>query len=217
MEKSENIEKAFDWIQFTDVIKWPILIIVGILIFRRPIVDLINRITKVGYGNKSIVAKQQITASVKKSEEISHIDRIVGLFRPETIEMFREAVSKETEVSKLKTPDEQIERLTNYSSLLYIMRHFDIVYNNIFGSQIRILEYVNSHSGQTVQALEFFYENAKKYHPKFYENYSYEEYLNFLFDFNLIIEENGVVNITILGIDFLKYLTESNKDVNKLY
>ncbi|WPR76026.1 hypothetical protein [Algoriphagus sp. NG3] len=217
MEQTENTENLFDWIQLADTIKWPVLIIVGLLIFRKPIFDLINRITKVGYGNKSIEAKQQITASEKKSEEISHIDRLVGLFRPETIEMFREAVAKETEVSKLKTPDEQIERLTNYSCLMYIMRHFDIVYNNIFGSQIRILEYVNSHSRETQRSIEFFYENAKKSHPKFYENYSYEEYLNFLFDFNLLREDGGILAITILGVDFLKYLTESNKDVNKWY
>lgn len=217
MEQKENIEKVFDWIQLVDTIKWPILIIIGLLIFRKPIIDLINRITKVGYGSKSIEAKQQITASEKKSEEISHIDRVVGLFRPETIETFREEVSKETEVSKLKTDEEKIERLTNYGSLLYIMRHFDILYNNIFGSQIRILEYVNSHSQITHESIKFIYENAKKNHPKFYDDYSYDEYLNFLFAYTLIREDDGILNITILGIDFLKYLTESNKDVNKLY
>lgn len=217
MEQTESIEKAFDWIELADTIKWPILIIIGLLIFRKPIIDLINRITKVGYGSKSIEANQQITASEKKSEEISHIDRVVGLFRPETIEMFREEVSKETEVSNLKTSDEKIERLTNYSSLLYIMRHFDNLYNNIFGSQIRILEYINSHSQITRESTKFIYENAKKNNPKFYENYSYNNYLNFLFDYILIREDDGILNITILGVDFLKYLTESNKNVNKLY
>ena len=217
MEQKENIETAFDWIELVNTIKWPILVIIALLIFRRPIIDLINRITKVGYGSKSIEANQQITASEKKSEEISHIDRAVGLFRPETIETFREEVAKETEVAKLKTSNEKIERLTNYGSLLYIMRHFDILYNNIFGSQIRILEYVNSHSQITPESVKFVYENAKKNHPKFYENYSYDEYLNFLFAYNLIRVDDGILNITILGLDFLKYLTESNKDVNKFY
>lgn len=217
MENLDKIEAPFDWIQLIDTLKWPFLIIICLLIFRRPLVDLINRITKVGYGSKSFEANQQTTASEKKSEEISQIDRVVGLFRPETIEMFREAVSNEAEVSRLKTPDEKIERLTNYGCLLYIMRHFDNVYNNIFGSQIRILEYLNSHSKQTPDSIRFFYENAIKSHLKFYENYSYEEYLNFLIDFNLIRKDGEILNITILGIDFLKYLTESNKDVNKLY
>ena len=162
MKQEENIEKVFDWIELAETIKWPVLIIIGLLNFRKPIIDLINRITKVGYGSKSIEAKQQVTAREKKSEEISHIDRVVGLFRPETIETFREEVSKETEVSTLKTSDEKIERLTNYGSLLYIMRHFDILYNNIFGSQIRILEYVNSHSEITRESVKFIYENTKK-------------------------------------------------------
>lgn len=217
MEQAGNIENTFEWIQLADTLKWPVFIIIALLIFRRPIFDLINRITKVGYGSKSIEAKQQITASEKKSEEISHIDRVVGLFRPETIEMFRGAVSKETEVSKLKTPDEQIERLTNYGCLMHIMRHFDVVYNNIFGSQIRILEYLNSHSRQNRESVRFFYENAKKNHSKFYENYSFDDYLNFLFDFRLILENDEILDITILGIDFLKYLTETNKDVNRWY
>lgn len=217
MKQEENIEKVFDWIELAETIKWPVLIIIGLLNFRKPIIDLINRITKVGYGSKSIEAKQQVTAREKKSEEISHIDRVVGLFRPETIETFREEVSKETEVSTLKTSDEKIERLTNYGSLLYIMRHFDILYNNIFGSQIRILEYVNSHSEITRESVKFIYENTKKNHSKFFDNYSYDEYLDFLFTHTLIREDDGILNITILGIDFLKYLTESNKDVNKLY
>ena len=217
MEKKENIEETFNIIELIDTIKWPILIIIGLLIFRKPIIDLINRVTKVGYGSKSIEANQQITASEKKSEDISHIDKVVGLFRSETIEMFKEEVYKETEVNELTTSDEKIKRLTNYGSLLYIMRHFDLLYINIFGSQIRILEYVNSHSQITRESVKFIYENAKKSNSKFYENYSYTEYLNFLFVYNLIREDERIISITILGLDFLKYLTESNKDVNKLY
>ncbi len=215
MNEQENLEKAIDYISLAETLKWPLVIIIGILIFRKPLVDLINRVTKVGYGNKSLEAKQQATATEKKTEEISHIDRIVGLFRPETIDSFKEAIATETEVEKLKTAEEKIDRLTNYSCVLYIMRHYDTVYNDIFGSQIRILEHVNSHAGQTRESIKFFYDNAKKNNPKFYENYGYEQYLNFLFNYTLLREDDNILNITILGVDFLKYLTESNKDVNK--
>jgi hypothetical protein len=214
MKTQESIDKVFDWIQFADTLKWPLVIIIGLLIFRKPIIDLINRITKVGYGNKSLEAKQQATANEKKTEEISNIDRLVGLFRKETFETFREAIIRESEVNTLNTTEEKIERLMKYGCLLYIMRHFDIIYTNIFGSQIRILEHVNSHSNQTRESIKFFFDNAEKNNPKFYDSYSYEEYLSFLFDFTLLREDNGVLNITILGVDFLKYLTESNKDVN---
>lgn len=208
-------EEAFNLIDLIDKIKWPVVVIIAILIFRKPVVNLINRVTKVGYGDKSLEANQQTMAIEKKTEEISHIDRVVGLFRHETIDTFKAAILNESEIENLNTPEEKVDRLTNYSCLLYIMRHFDIIYNLIYGSQIKILQHINSHAGTTRESIKFYYENAKRNNPNFYDTYSYEEYLDFLFNHTLIGENNGILHITVLGVDFLKYLTESNKDTNK--
>ena len=216
MEESEVIEQAFNWIELVDSIKWPFVAIFGILLLVKPIANLINRVTKVGYGNKTFEASQQTLTKKKEEQEISEIDRAIGLFRPETIDMFINAVEEETEIQKLKTDIEKIERLKNYSTIIYIMRHFDSIYNSMFGSQIRILERLNTLQPETKESLKFYYENARKNNPKFFENYPYEDYLNFLFNFTLIRIDDGIIQLTILGVDFLKYLTESNKDVNKL-
>lgn len=95
------------------------------------------------------------------------------------------------------------------------MRHFDTIYNSIFGSQIRLLEDLNTLRPSTKETLSHYYQSAKLNNPSFFENYAYEDYLDFLANFNLIIKEDGIYQITILGVDFLKYLTESNKDVKK--
>jgi hypothetical protein len=216
MEEKDVIKEAFKWIELIDSIKWPIVAIIAILLLIKPIKNLINRVTKVGYGNKSIEANQQTVTKKIEEKEISEIDRAIGLFRPETIEMFVNAIKQETEVEKLKNDIEKIERHKNYSTIIYIMRHFDSIYSTIYGSQIRILERLNTLQPETRDSLKFYYENAKKYNPKFYENYPYEDYLNFLFSFTLIREDDGIIQLTILGVDFLKYLIESNKDVNKL-
>ena len=160
MNEQENLEKAIDYIILTDTLKWPLVIIIVILIFRKPLVDLINRVTKVGYGNKSLEAKQQ--AAEKKTKEISHIERIMAQFLPETIDSFKEDIATETEVEKLKSAEEKIDRLTNYSCVIYILRNYDTIYNSIFGSQIRILEHMNSHAEQTRESIKFLYDNAKK-------------------------------------------------------
>ena len=215
-----EIEQTFDWINLFDTIKWPIVFIIvfiiGLLIMRKPLVNLINRVTKVGYGNKTLEANQQTVVKKGKEQETSQIDIAVGLFRPETIEMFKNAVEQETKVSKLNSDQEKVDRLTNYSCILYIKLHFDIIYNSIFGSQIRILERLNTLRPETKDSLKYYYEFAEKNNPSFFENYPYKKYLDFMFEFNLIIKENDVISITILGVDFLKYLTETNKDVNKL-
>mgnify|MGYP003109586545 CR=1 FL=1 len=217
MEEKDVLDEAFNLIELIDSIKWPVVVIIAILLLIKPIKNLINRVTKVGYGNKSIEANQQTATKKIEEKEISEIDRVIGLFRPETIEMFVNAIEKETKIEKLKNDNEKIERLKNYSTIIYIMRHFDSIYSAIFGSQIRILERLNTLQPESRDSLKFYYESAKKHNPKFYENYPYEDYLNFLINFMLIREDNGIIQLTILGVDFLKYLTESNKDVNKLY
>lgn len=214
--KEKEITETFNWIELIDSIKWPIVVIVAILLLIKPIKNLINRITKVGYGDKSIEATQQNATKKIEQQEKSTIDRALGMFRKETIEMFVNAVENETEISKLKTDQEKIERLKNYSTIIYVMRHFDHIYSSIFGSQIRILERLNTLQPENRDSLQFYYDNAKGYNPKFYENYAYANYLNFLFSFDLIREDDGLIQITNLGIDFLKYLTETNKNVNKL-
>jgi len=212
-----ELEQTFDLINFIDTIKWPIVFIIGLLLLRKPLVNLINRITKVGYGNKTLEANQQTVLKKETEKETSKIDLAVGLFRPKTIELFKNFVEQETEISKLESDKEKIVRLTNYSCILYIMRHFDNLYNSIFGSQIKILERLNTLRPETKESLKYFYEYAKKNNPTFFENYSYDNYMNFLFSYNLIIEEeNNNISITFLGIDFLKYLSETNKDVNRL-
>jgi hypothetical protein len=216
MEEKDVIEEAFNWIELIDSIKWPVVVIIAILLLIKPIKNLINRVTKVGYGNKSIEANQQTVTKKIEEKEISEIDRAIGLFRPETIEMFVNAIEEETEVEKLQNDNEKIERLKNYSTIIYIMRHFDSIYSTIFGSQIRILERLNTLQPESRDSLKVYYENSKKHNPKFYGNYPYEDYLDFLFNFTLIREDDGIIQLTILGVDFLKYLTESNKDVNKL-
>jgi hypothetical protein len=64
-------------------------------------------------------------------------------------------------------------------------------------------------------SLKRYYEFVKKSNAKVFEDYDYEHYLGYLFNMKLISEENGRVMITPLGVDFLKYLIENNKDMFK--
>ena len=65
MAQTDNIENVFNWVELADSIKWPILIFASILVFRKPIIGLIGKVTKVGYGSKSIEVNQQATTGAK--------------------------------------------------------------------------------------------------------------------------------------------------------
>ncbi len=202
-------------LQVVEAIKWPIIVLIVVLIIRKSIVQLINRISKIGHGNTTVEVLQQEAAEQQDKKKISNVSQAIGLFRRETVDFFREAVYSETEFKNLSNDKEKISHLIDYSIVLYIIKHYESIYNSIFGSQILMLQQLNTLASEDKNSLKRYYNYAKKLNSKFFEGYSYEQYLDFMFRFNLITEEKNEIKITILGLDFLKYLTESNKSTDK--
>jgi hypothetical protein len=206
-----------DILQVVDVLKWPVLVLIVVLIIKKPIVDLINRITKIGHGGTSLEAEQQKAAEKQEKRQVSNVDRALGLFREETVDFFKSAVLQETNLESIKSDKEKVDHLVNYSIAIYIIKHYEMLYNSIYGSQISILQQLNTFASENNETLKRFYNYASEQNPKFYDSYPFEDYIGFLYSFNLIVVEDGNVKITILGIDFLKYLTETSKSLNKRY
>lgn len=204
-----------DVLQVIDILKWPILVLIIVLLIRKPIVDLINRITKIGHGDTSVEVEQQKAVEKLEKRKVSNVDKVLGLFREETVEYFKSAVFQETNIEALKSDKEKADHLLNYSIAIYIIKHYEMVYNAIYGSQLMLLQQLNTFAVENSDSLKRYYEYAVEKNPKFYESYSYDEYLGFLYSFSLIIEESDKISITILGVDFLKYLTETSKTFEK--
>jgi hypothetical protein len=213
---NDNTELISNLIKFVDVLKWPLLILIIVLIFKKNLLELISKVKKIGHGGTAVEIEQQTVAIKLEKRPISNIDKALGLFREETISFFSDAVLQETDIETYKSDKEKTEHLLNYSIALYIIKHYDMIYNAIYGSQLQILQQLNSNnSNENMETIKRFYDFAAEDYPKFYNNYSFEEYINFLISFSLIIEEKGKVKITILGLDFLKYLTETSKNFDK--
>lgn len=217
LSATQTSQSSFDILHLIDILKWPVIVFIIFLIIKKPIIDLINRITKIGHGGTSVEAHQQQSAEKQERKQFSTVDKALGLFRQETIDLVTSAVLKETDLSTLTTDKQKIERLTDYSIALYILKHFESIYNSIFGSQIMILQQLNTFTYEDKDSLKRYYDYAVKQNPKYFEGYEYSEYIDFLFAFNLIINEDGQIKITVLGIDFLKYLTETGKTPHKSY
>jgi hypothetical protein len=202
-------------IQGIDTLKWPVLILIIFFVLRKEIVSLVNRVTKIGLAGTTVEAQQQQKVQGQEKKKISNIERSLGLFREETIELFKGFVFKETDIDNIKNDNDKIEHLLNYSVIIYILKHFGTIYDSIYGSQLLILQQLNSSTSEDMNSLKHFYDKAVEQNPKGYEDYSYESYLNFLTSFNLIVQERDKIKITILGVDFLKFITETNKSFNK--
>ena len=162
-------------------------------------------------------ANQEVATINQEIRKVSNVERALGLFREETIETFNNAVELESDIDKSQSQEQKNEQLKNYAITLYIIKHFDQLYYAIYGSQLHILQHLNTFQSETKTSLKRFYDFAVEQYPQFYENYSYDDYINFLYSSSLITEKDGNVGITILGVDFLKYLTEVGRNFNKRF
>lgn len=213
-------------IEILEILKWPITVILTAMIFKKPVVDLINRVNKIGVGKNLIDATGRLsqespsTASTNESkvseENIKtkgeQLERALHMFSDDTITRFGNAVDEQSGIKECKTDQEKLKNLINYSKALLAVHQFEQVYHFIFGSQIRILIHLNSASGETVESLKFFYDNAAKVHPELFKNYPYQQYFEFLIKQELaIVNDDKTVNITWLGRDFLKYIIDNGR------
>jgi hypothetical protein len=215
-------------VKILEVISWPLVVFIVFFILREPLKNFINNIKKIGYGNAGIetgISNKQFDDEEKSPIELlskgvsnKDIDKAINQFSSETMELFATSVKKETNLDSLRTPEERQEILFKYSQVIYLIMHFNKIYNSIYGSQLNLLHRLNSSMFENKDTLNGFYDYAKKSFPKFYEGYSYDNYLDYLFSFNLIVLENdNSIKITVLGRDFLKYIIETGLSIDKQY
>ena len=215
------------FLNFLEVLIWPIVAIVAVLILRRPIINLINRMNKIGFAGVSAEASQQRQETVEKGlpdqekkidAKNDTVDKILGLFSNQTIERAVTVVNNESKVNEAQETEQKIEILHKYSQALYLILSFERIYNVIFGSQLFILDRVNTGSDETKDSLKTFYDSAVSRFPEFYATYQYDDYFNFLISNELLVKkEDETYNITWIGRDFLKFLVENGKSLGKKY
>jgi hypothetical protein len=190
------------------------------LLFKRPLVELISRISKVGVGNKSISVHppkiQKLDQDLPDRQSKDIIDIIFDTYSEDTMKIFEERVIEDTLINKISPPEERADKLFRYAQALILVTHFNQTYALIYNSQIRILEFLNTSTSRHKDDLKPYYEQAKSDFPDMFEDYGFDDYLNFLVS-NLLINvtPENIVEITVVGVDFLKFIIESRLPANK--
>lgn len=212
-------------LNFISSISWPIVSIIIINYFRKPISRFLKKIRKVTYGEASIerqTKKQKDEKSkidiLTKGNDFTYIDETLNKFSEKSKEFALQIIENETKISEVEDFQQKAERILKYSQLLIIVKSAERIYQLIYGSQIRLLQKLN-YSSEKSKNIKYFYDNAVNYFPETYQNYSFDNYLDFLVNQGLILydREIDLISITEVGTDFLRYLVESNSSLDKLY
>jgi len=208
-----------DWeltLRYLDVFIWPITALIIAFFFRAEVRSLINRISSAelpGGVKLSLPPSQKLP-----TKDIEEIKESVGQRKEEGA---RESSFAEGSVT-LKTLQEQIKVLLEQIAALQTALVFERVYQNIFGSQIKLLDALREVGVQGIlyENVAAFYQATRKTWSTL-SSYSLNQYLNYLVNAGLVeIIQEGVTKkckITSQGVDFLEYIEKLNYTKNKSF
>ncbi len=194
------------------IISWPLVcLILGIfalVLIRSELRDLIKRTKKVGKAGLETCEPQdaQITFDNKGIQDF---------FKEYESPLLLEAEAKileELKVRNIESPTDREKALIRSLASMHLISFAEKVYSVIWHSQVNLLRSMNSNNiGLEFDQVHPFYDTAKSNYPHMYVNYSFEQWLNFLASFNLIVTGDARWFISVAGREFLKYLVATGR------
>jgi len=191
-----------------------IVVVIIIGVFKRPLKDLIDRLRPEKYvdkyGGTLYFANNQIGSDFKYSKELITRDPPLS---EEKIYKSAEAIIKKELSEKKNLSDKQkimeilIPRLVNLQ-VFYIL---ETVNSYLFGSQIILINHLNSKNRANIDELKSFYDKSAELYPSVYKDYPFESYIGFLIRWGLILQKGKYYRITGLGKLLIKRLKDTGR------
>lgn len=198
--------------QLVATVVWPVVVLVialvAIFAFRTQLAALISRTKKFGKGGLETFDAQP----PQPTEEKKGVDEFFRSFDNPMVLDAEALILKDLKNRKIEAPADREKTLLRALAVSNIVQHFERVHGIIWASQLTCLRYLNPRDdGVDIAELRPLYESAKADYPSWYENQPFERWLNFLQVFNLILDRDSRVFITVVGREFLKYLVAVGK------
>jgi hypothetical protein len=200
----------------------------AMLLFKSEVKGLLNRAEKISpTGIETGKVVTQITDSAEKSDVVSsltnHSDKsdietaLHELDDPLVHQI--EAQIEKSICEKYSKPEEREKVLLRLFAGLLMTHDFEQIYKTIFGSQLSLLELLNSNSnGLISDVAKSIYNFSKEANPVVYNEYAFGNWLNYLVSQGLIlIDAEGKIILTVKGKAFLLFLVKSGYTKIKPY
>ena len=196
-----------------DFITWPIVVLilglVGMFVFRSPLAHLIGRTQKIG---KDLLLAGPQSQPAAPTDESATVDEFMRSYDNKLLLEQEEVIRADIAARGLADKPELEKLLIRVLAVTQILAHFERTYSVIWDSQLDLLRHLNSQDdGVEDEAVAEYYEAVVDEHPLLKDLEGIDTYLAFLESNNLVARSAGIVAITIVGREFLKWLVESGK------
>jgi hypothetical protein len=201
---------------------WPLVVIVFVLLFRKPIAAWIPSIRRVGPGGVEAGPpptqdglKSPATETEREPGRAS--EELMRALDPPLLVDQEKRILQDLQSRGLGQPNQETLRvLVRYLATFQFGYLFENIYRDIYGSQLALLQYLNTLPNAPVSAAQHYYDQAASRYPDVFRTYPFDSYLNWLASVaNVVSKTDGQISITPLGREFLAYLTRSGRFLNK--
>ena len=195
---------------------WPIAVVVLGIVLKAPLDDLLKRLKGVKHKDTeaSFSTGDQVTPHIDKNSQITNMipPDSLGLLKDFEILIYNSLEKMDT-----NTAENRVKILINHHANLQIQGIYSQIDNSIYQSQLSLLKAL------TIQAnpvdLSFFtsfYEDAKTDNLEFYNNYSFDKWLNYLKGTGLLEVSGNKYTLTKIARGFLIVLSESSESIKRV-
>lgn len=199
---------------------WPIVTILGMtgLYFLKDKIGLVFggvKSAKVGENEIQFYEnKQSLPTDNQIQQDLQHLIPVDPTGIRGDLE---EKINKQ--LSEIKGDYQKIDILVKHLAQQQISSMFEKVYYLIFGSQIRLLEFlsVQPDGKAPAQALAPFFEITKYNNPEHFGTDHFSDFMQFLLNWQLVENHGGDWGITKNGRAFIIYITAMRLDKNKSF
>lgn len=158
----------------------------------------ITKKRKLRVGKQNMSSKEQLAINFDPDDFFKRTYK--GIVSPD-IEKILNGILK----AKYQQPHEREEFLVKFIATVLPVANYELIWSQIYRSQVLFLQELNRKQPTLDQAKEF-YEAAKARYPETYNSYSFDQWLGWIRNQNLVIQSGMEIFITIPGKDFLMYL-----------
>lgn len=208
-----------DWLdttlQILDVVKWPLVALIGIWWFKKQLSELIDRVRAVNKGGvefrdntpQPTVAPDSPTPGDDQYEQMMQYGHANLLPEAERL------IDEDFRHRGITRDDQKIDILRRHLAVTQIYLQFQDTHGSIFGSQIALLRDLNSVvlAGRNQEYIDN-WANTVIEREQFH-GWTPNQYMTYLRDRNLVMfdEESQTWKITLLGQDYLLWILRENK------
>ena len=205
------------FIELANILAWPVAAILIALAFRAPLAQLFFGTGVFGkrHTEPTPTDQKDVPEAPTAEEQIKQTQAHLNPLVERWTQIIRQQLTNAEPLLKNLGVDKETALLQALAAS-NLQGHFERTYNVIWGSQIAVLQQLNTLNDVEEVALKSIYENARALYPALYSGDSFERWLAFLESQVLIERKDGRVSITQEGVEFMKYIIDRKYNAAKL-